>query len=133
MKAYLSGGISGLAQSEYHNNFERGSELIKAKGWEVVNPLEVGACVDEDCWKRYAKSDKLPVPGGGSPVKEDGTTFLHHYACYMKYDILALLECDVIVMLPNWITSRGAGVERDVAIACGLDEYYIDTEYRRIY
>jgi len=120
MKVYISGPISGLKQEEYEHKFGLAEAAVLEVEHEPVNPLKVGACVEEDCWERYRDARGLPTPGGGAPVKEDGTTFLHHYACYMKYDILALLECDAILMIPGWSASRGAQIEKGVAEAIGL-------------
>lgn len=39
----------------------------------------------------------------------------------MKSDINKLLLCDTVVMLPGWETSAGALLERDVALACGME------------
>ncbi len=38
----------------------------------------------------------------------------------MRLDIRHLVECDAIVMLPGWERSRGARLERHIAIELGL-------------
>ena len=38
----------------------------------------------------------------------------------MRTDLLALLSCDAIHMLPGWRESKGATVEHAVAVACGM-------------
>jgi hypothetical protein len=40
-------------------------------------------------------------------------------AC-MKYDLKVLVDCDCVVLLPNWRTSRGAGLEIYVAKSIGI-------------
>ncbi|MGC8116000.1 DUF4406 domain-containing protein [Metapseudomonas otitidis] len=38
----------------------------------------------------------------------------------MKVDIQALLGCDTIALLPGWIDSAGATLERACAVQCGI-------------
>jgi hypothetical protein len=38
----------------------------------------------------------------------------------MKYDLKILVDCDVLVLLPNWKNSRGAKLEVHVAKALGI-------------
>ena len=42
------------------------------------------------------------------------------YEDYMRQDIAALVNADIIVMLVGWRQSRGAKVELQVATVCGL-------------
>lgn len=39
----------------------------------------------------------------------------------MRVDIKALMDCDGVAMLPGWEESKGACVERDLAVALGMD------------
>lgn len=133
VKVYISGAISGLTQDEYEHNFGLAEALIMNSEHEPVNPIKVQACEHEDCWERYNEVRGLPTPGGGGPTKADGTTFLHHYSCYMKHDIAAMLDCDAIVMLPNWITSKGAVAELEVAKICGMKVWYLTADYKEIF
>lgn len=43
------------------------------------------------------------------------------YWSAMRRCISALVECDTIVMLPGWEKSRGAKMEYDIAVFCGID------------
>ncbi|HSW64957.1 MAG TPA: DUF4406 domain-containing protein [Dissulfurispiraceae bacterium] len=43
---------------------------------------------------------------------------------YMAIDILALLECDHICLLPGWDISRGARLEHAIAQLRGMDCFY---------
>lgn len=42
------------------------------------------------------------------------------YAEAMRVDLRALLDCDAIHMLAGWEESRGASLERAVAMTCGI-------------
>lgn len=49
----------------------------------------------------------------------------------MKRCVAALAEYEAIVMLPGWHTSKGARLEHDIALACGIN--IIDlTDYRLV-
>ena len=58
-------------------------------------------------------------PDAGYPAG-DGSDDHTSSCCYMRTDPRALLDCDVIHLLPGWERSKGAGVELAVAQACGL-------------
>lgn len=42
------------------------------------------------------------------------------WEAYMKAAIIQMLSCEVVVMLPGWAESRGALIERELAIRLGL-------------
>ncbi len=115
MRGYTSGQISGLTQAEYTENFDRADLLLLKLGFEPVNPIKVTACEDEDC-------------NDTGDLKEDGT-YLHNYQCYMKHDFKALLDCDVICMLPNHLDSKGASQELALAVWSGITVYQINDNY----
>lgn len=89
-KVYISGQITGLPVAEYVEKFSKAEAELKAKGYEVVNPL------------RYELKP-------GSRWNEQ-----------MKVDIRLLLDCDAIYMLSNWERSTGAGLELYIAEGLGL-------------
>jgi hypothetical protein len=92
MKVYISGKIAGEDFDTARAKFKEAEDLLQQAGFETVNPLEM--CL------------AMGISG-------------NVYKC-MRADIKALLECDVIYMLPDWWDSRGAKLEHEVAYRCGI-------------
>jgi len=42
----------------------------------------------------------------------------------VRNDIKKMLECDEVHMLPDWQDSRGAQLERDIAVRLGMEVVY---------
>lgn len=106
-RVYISGPIASDPDAREH--FAQAAEAVRATGREVVNPFDVPP-VDhegESC------------PDAGYPAG-DGSDDHTSSCCYMRTDLRALLDCDVIHLLPGWERYKGAGVELAVAQACGL-------------
>jgi hypothetical protein len=122
MKVYISGPITGLTESEYTENFARAEAFVISEGHEAVNPVKVQACVTEDCFK---PGDKV---GAQSAVKDDGS-YLHSWQCYMKHDLIAMFECDAILMIPGWESSRGAQLELDIATRLDFKVHELNRDY----
>jgi hypothetical protein len=107
LRVYISGPISGLPEANY-SEFADAAHLVQSAGCDPVIPHDVtpkheGACVP----------DGRREPSG------------HTYACHLRADVLAMLSCDAVVMLPGWEPSHGARIEHTVAAACGLPIHYI--------
>ncbi len=100
MIAYLSGPMTGWPHHN-HPAFEAAAKRLRAQGVQVISPHEI-----------------TPPTNG-----------LWSWQEHMRVDLAALLTCDVIVLLPQWETSRGAQLEKTVAEALGLSVvYYTLTE-----
>lgn len=94
MKIYLSGKITGLPQQEAREKFADGQALLEEIGLEAVNPMEKGLS-NELSWEQH-----------------------------MVKDIELLFSCDAIFMMDNWIDSKGAQIEYDIANRLGMEIYF---------
>lgn len=110
MKVYISGKING--EPNYEQIFEDGARTIAAYGHEVVNPCEVKACADSQC-----------AIDGGEPLNG------HVWECWLKHDLIEMLKCDAVCLLPNWMTSKGANLEADVAQSVNMPVYGLESEF----
>lgn len=93
LRVYLSGAISGRPLKEVAEEFAKGaSRLMSIKGFakKVVNPLNNGLD-DSASWKNH-----------------------------MVADIKLLLDCDIIYVVGDISTSRGAKLELEIAKQLGL-------------
>ena len=110
-RVYLSGPIAGIPDAR--ERFEIAASAIDGE-FEVVNPFDVAPLRHdgEPCGEGYHPGDD--ADGHASS------------ACFMRTDLIALLACDAIIMLPGWQDSRGATVELAVAEACGLGVQFVD-------
>lgn len=95
MTVYISGPITFT--NDWTERFAKAEEELKAKGYNVVNPITVGAELEN------RMKPEIPT-----------------WADYMKVDIKALMDCDAIYMLKDWFRSRGALVEHNLALKLGL-------------
>lgn len=91
MKIYISGAIA-------HYDLEERKKVFGMAENYIRNVL---------------KSEPVNPFNNGVPSYED-------WRVHMKADIKLLLECDGILMLRGWETSKGAKLEFDVATSCGL-------------
>ena len=104
MKYYISGpitlGDSATPQdiAQFKSRFSVAEFKLELQGHESVNPLKVQACDYGQC----------------------GATEGHTWQCWLRYDLVAMLECDGIYLLKRWHESKGALLEFDVAVRCGL-------------
>lgn len=112
VKVYVSGPMRGIKDYNFPA-FLRAGEVLKAHGFEVWNPAAED--LKDPAIVEYLKTC------GPSWDYADGVTFKD----FMKRDLPALLECDAIVMLPGWYNSRGAKLERHVAIEVDMPEYFL--------
>lgn len=100
-KAYISGKIGEEVLSKAtRQKFASAEKFLKEKGYKVFNPTTSG----------YGKMAE-------NTAKANGTTF---YKEILLLDIMALQQCDMICLLPDWGDSPGAQAELFFAKAIGL-------------
>ena len=105
-RVYLSGPIAGIP--DFRERFVEAGNAARAQlgDVEIVDPCNVAGL----------SHDGVSCAPGYAAGEDDG----HSSACFMRTDLLALLTCDEIWMMPGHERSRGAAVELVVAKACGM-------------
>lgn len=100
-KVYISGKIGEeVLSGATREKFASAERFLKKKGYKVFNPTTSG----------YGKIAE-------NTAKANGTTF---YREILLLDIMALQQCDIICVLPDWSESPGAQAELFFAKAIGL-------------
>ena len=89
-KIYIAGKVSGETQVECAMKFEAVQKQVEALGFQAINPLEVVGHWDTT-WEEA-----------------------------MKKCIKSLLDCEGMVLLPDWEQSTGAQIERKIAEDLGI-------------
>lgn len=109
MKIYISGKISGI-EDKAHSLFQTAEIELQYKYTKKYEPNAFVVVQD------FTIINPLKLP------------HLHDktWKAYMIEDLKALLECDTIYMLKNWNESKGATIERQLALQLGLNVIYQD-------
>jgi len=95
---YIAGKVSGRKRVEYIRQFAKYQEELEDQGFQVWNPVEqvVIAQIELCSWE-----------------------------VIMKFCIANMVVCDEVHMLPGWNESRGAIIERDLAMRLGMKVVYV--------
>lgn len=96
MRIYISGPISG--NPDFAEQFAKAAETIKARGYEYINPAELGKVLPDAAWRDYIDICRQLVP-----------------------------KADAITFLKGWKGSNGARIESEEARIWGLQLYRLDT------
>ena len=96
-KAYLAGPMRGLADFNFPA-FHAATHDLRSRGLEVWSPAE-----------REEDLGFNPTRDIAKPLRD-----------YMMVDLPALLDCDMVYVLPGWRDSQGATLEVQVAEACEI-------------
>lgn len=113
MRIYMAGPIAGMPSLDAARaNFnDSGAKLVFA-GYSPVNPMNVEPQCGEKC-------------SGPRDHNTDPSQY-HARSCYLRYDIIEMLLCDGVAMVPGWFNSVGANKERDIARHCGLPVFELE-------
>ncbi len=118
---YIAGKISSDKRHEREeiirlwNKFERYADQLKETDSEVMYTHGLAIHICKQC-------------GGGEPKACCGYLGIEamRWEDYMKEDIRVMMDCDEVHMLPDWRESRGASLERDIAIRLGMKVIYVE-------
>lgn len=99
---YLAGKVSGLPFEQVALKFDKKQIELELNGHKVINPVgevweynHVGVEVKESTWEEE-----------------------------MRVCIKRLMDADELHLLPCWQSSRGATLERDIALRLGIPIVY---------
>ena len=100
VRLYLSGPMTGLPEHNYQAFAEAAHTLRQAGIESVVSPHELAAPNCDGCLEHEHHD-------------------IHDWQAHMREDIIALMGCDTIVMLPGWQSSKGAKLEMLIGMELG--------------
>lgn len=102
IRVYISGPITGYPDAN-EEAFRAAAKALQARGHDTVVPHDIRPWAHNGvCPRGYAA-----MAG-------------HSSACYLRADIIEMLQCDVVVTLPGWEDSVGARTEVMTAMTCGM-------------
>lgn len=114
MRVYISGPIDGH-EDQNRAAFEAAAGRIQRLGHTPVLPLAIPA------WQHEGICPPGYTTGAG-----------HSSACWLRADLVVMLQCDAITMLSGWERSRGATLEHSVALMTGLPVYHDAARYLQL-
>jgi hypothetical protein len=93
MKIYIAGPMTGLVDFNRWS-FHEAARRLEGVGFTTANPAT------------------LPAPSAYHPRR----VYESHWAFYMRHALPLLLEAEAVALLPGWEESRGAKLERQIAL-----------------
>ena len=102
MKIYISGPITHMPIKRAKANFEAAEMVIISKGHEAINPMTLR----HDHGKTWSE--------------------------YMREDIVALMACDAVIVLPKWEKSKGCNIEIKLAMDLEIPNYVLPEDAKNI-
>jgi len=104
LRLYVAGPMSGIPNLN-HPEFDRVTAALRAVGHEVFSPAEKD--------REWGQDPEAAREGRNTLVMTD----------VLRWDLQKILECDGIVLLPNWRRSEGTRLEVIVAVSSGRGVY----------
>lgn len=104
---YLAGKVTGLPAEQVQVKFDRKEEELKRNDVDVVNPVRLVECHNQS----------MNMIG-------HSWALLDTWEKQMRFCIVRMMTCDEVHMLPCWKESRGAILERDIAMRLGMHVVY---------
>ena len=104
MKAMLSQPMAGKTEEEIKETRERAIQVLREKGYEIVNTLFT------DEW--YSKDSMEERGGVQIPL------------CFLAKSLESMSLCHAVYFCKGWENTRGCRIEHDAAVAYGLDVIY---------
>lgn len=101
-KLYISGAITGMPDLN-RTKFANATKTFRDLGYIVVNPHELCEDLSADQWQ----------------------------LC-MRRCIIALMDCDTIIMLDGWQASKGATTEYQIGFNLGMEVFNYDLYLKNI-
>lgn len=105
-KIYLSGPMTN--RQNYREEFSAWEMVMHEWGYEVFNPVYL--------------SDYLIAKNG---LTSETAWDKKYRNLFLKEDVRSMLECDEVLMLPDWKNSKGAKLEHKVAKMLGMPINYV--------
>lgn len=115
---YLSGPISGIDPDVADARFARVQMDLEAKGFNVYNPLSAVA------FDIHMIAELKRV---NEPTFFYNDHSVENWSDCMRIALCGMLGSHEVVMLTGWENSKGATLERDLALRLGIPVTYVET------
>lgn len=115
-KCYIAGPMTGIPHFNFPL-FDKVAMQMRRNGWDIVSPAEM----DAGPLREAALSS---VDGSPSDLPRDT-----RWGDVLARDVRVIAnDCDRIVLLPGWRTSKGATLEAVVGLLVGVQFYAYDDD-----
>jgi hypothetical protein len=120
VRIYISHPIAGKTEEEKVASEREGAWYAERMlNGSPVLPRQIQPACDQGYGDQSL--DGCGIPGKVLPNDS------HSVQCYMRGDIIEMLTCDAILVMPGWQASAGCRDEVNVAAMCGLAIHFYTT------